>query len=304
MLSRRSFIGASVGIFGGALLPGLALRAQQAAAQITTTELGGGLFLLGGAGCNVLALRGDDGALLVDGGLAANAEALLRAVYAASGTTRIHTLINTHWHPEAVGANELVGRAGGKILAHEKTAMYLGSRVSSVTFEGKRDPLPEVARPTETTRAEGSLSFAGHRIAYGYLPAAHTDGDLFVHFSDLNVMAVGGVVSAQAWPLLDYRNGAWLGGRVRAVERLATLVKPDTRVVPADGRMMAGRDVMRQREIYDELFVTMINFMNKGYGAEDVVRDNPLKQYQAELGDPSAFLDGAYRSMLIAYVPD
>ena len=304
MLSRRSFIGASAGFFGGALFPRLALRAQQAAAQITTTDLGGGLFMLGGAGCNVLALRGDDGALLVDGGFAANAESLLRAIYAATGTTRVNTLINTHWHPEAVGANELVGRAGGKIFAHEKTAMYLGNRVSSVMFEGKRDPLPEVARPTETTRAEGSLSLGGHRIAYGYLPAAHTDGDLFVHFTDLNVMAVGGVLSAQAWPLLDYRNGAWLGGRVRAVERLASLVKADTRVVPADGRVMTGRDVMRQREIYDALFVTMINFMNKGYGAEDVVRDNPLKEYQAELGDPSAFLDGAYRSMLIAYVPD
>ena len=304
MLSRRSFIGAGAGIIGGALLPGLALRAQQSAASVTTTDLGGGLFLFGGAGCNVIALRGDDGALLVDGGLAANAEALLRAVYAATGATRVNTLIDTHWHPEAVGANELVGRAGGKIFAHEKTAMYLSNRVSSVAFEGKRDPLPEAARPSETTRGEGSLTFAGHRIAYGYLPAAHTDGDLFVHFADLNVMAVGGVISAQAWPLLDYRNGAWLGGRVRAVERLASLVKPDTRVVPADGRMMTGRDVMRQREIYDELFVTMVNFMNKGYGAEDVVRDNPLKEHQAELGDPSAFLDGAYRSMLIAYVPD
>ena len=81
-------------------------------------------------------------------------------------------------------------------------------------------------------------------------------------------------------------------------------MKPDTRVVPADGPVMTGRDVVRQRDIYDELFVTMIDYMNMGYGAEDVVRDNPLKQYEAEFGDPSAFLDGAYRSMLIAYVPD
>jgi cyclase len=303
LLSRRSFFGVGAAALGGALLPLRSARSQSSV-QIATTDLGGGLFLFGGAGCNVLALRGNDGALLIDGGLATNADALLRAVYAATGTSKIATLIDTHWHPEAIGANELVGRAGGKILAHEKTAMYLGNRVSSVTFEGKRDPLPEVARPTETTRAEGSLTFAGHRVAYGYLPAAHTDGDLFVHFVDLNVMAVGGVISAERWPLLDYRNGAWLGGRVRAVERLATLVKPDTRVVPADGRMLLGSDVVRQREIYDELFVTMINFMNKGYGAEDVVRDNPLKQYEAQFGDPSAFLDGAYRSMLIAYVPD
>ena len=91
---------------------------------------------------------------------------------------------------------------------------------------------------------------------------------------------------------------------MRALERLADLVKPDTRVVPADGPLLTGRDVVRQRDIYDELFVTMIGYMNMGFGAEDVVARNPLKQYESELGDPSAFLDGAYRSMLIAYVPD
>jgi len=302
VLSRRGFLGAGAATLGAALLPSLAARSQ-AAAQIRTTDLGG-LFLLHGAGCNVLALRGDQGALLVDGGLAANAEALLRAVFSATGNDKVHTLLNTHWHPEATGANELVGRGGGKIFAHEKSAMYLRNRVSSAAFEGRRAALPEAAWPTETTRAEGSLEFAGRKIDYGYLPAAHTDGDLFVHFPQSNVLAVGGVVAAAAWPLIDYRNGAWLGGRVRAVERLAGLVKPDTRVVPADGALLTGRDIVRQRDIYDELFVTMIGYMNKGFGAEDVVATNPLKEHGAEFGDPSAFLDGAYRSMLIAYVPD
>jgi len=285
------------------LLPPFAARSQQTAAPITTTDLGGA-FLLQGAGCNVLALRGDDGALVIDGGLAANADALLRAVFAATGNDRVHTLINTHWHSEQTGANELVGRAGGTIFAHEKTAMYLSHRASSTLSAKPLEPLPEVARPKETTRGEGSFEFAGHKIVYGYLPAAHTDGDLFVHIPDLNVMAVGGVLSAEAWPLLDYRNGAWFGGRVRAVERLAGLVKADTRVVPADGRLLTGRDIARQRDIYDQLFVTMIGYMNMGLGAEDVVARNPLAQYQTELGDASAFLDGAFRSMQIAYVPD
>jgi hypothetical protein len=44
--------------------------------------------------------------------------------------------------------------------------------------------------------------------------------------------------------------------------------------------------------------------MNSGLGAEDVVERNPLKPYESELGAASAFLDGAYRSMLLAYVPD
>jgi len=287
---------------GSTLLPSLAVRSQPV--SITTTDLGDGLFLFQGAGCNVIAQRGDDGALMVDGGLAANAGALLQAVFAATGNDRVHTLINTHWHPQQTGANEAVGRAGGTIFAHEKTAMYLGHRVTSALFEGRLEPLPEIARPKQTTRAEGTLELAGRRVDYGYLPAAHTDGDLYVQFPDSNALAAGGVASAEAWPLLDYRNGAWFGGRVRAFERLANLVRPDTRVVPADGRVMTGRDVVRQRDIYLELFQTLIGYMNMGLGAEDVVARNPLERYTDELGDASAFLDGAFRSMQIAYVPD
>jgi glyoxylase-like metal-dependent hydrolase (beta-lactamase superfamily II) len=213
-------------------------------------------------------------------------------------------LINTHWHRDHVGANELVGRAGGTIFAHEKTRQYLGNRVYLGPSGESLEPLPEIARPAKTARAEGSLEFAGQTIDYGYLPAAHTDGDLFIHFRAANVLAAGGVVSAERWPPIDYRNGAWFGGRVRALERLAGLVAVDTRVVPAHGRLMSGRDVAHQRDIYQELFLTMIGYMNMGLGAEDVVARNPLKEYEAELGDASEFLDAAFRSMQIAYVPD
>jgi glyoxylase-like metal-dependent hydrolase (beta-lactamase superfamily II) len=94
--------------------------AQQAVPRISTTDLGGAT-LLQGAGCNVIAMRGSDGALMIDGGLAANADALLAAVRSATGSSRINTLIDTHWHPEQVGANDAVGRSGGVIFAHEKT---------------------------------------------------------------------------------------------------------------------------------------------------------------------------------------
>lgn len=288
---------------GSALFPIVTAYSQQASADISIADLGG-LGLFQGAGCNVTAMPGDDGALMIDGGLAANAAALLRAVRDATGNDRVHTLINTHWHPEQTGANEAVGRAGGVIFAHENTRMYLSNRVYSVTFEGRLEPLPEAARPNEITRGDGSLEFAGTRIDYGYLPQAHTDGDLYVHFPEQNVLVAGGVVSGERWPLLDYRNGAWFGGRVRALEWLAQLVDPDTRVVPAHGRTITGRDIVRHRDIYHELFETMIDYMNRGFGPEDAVEHNPLEPHEAEFGDPSEFLYGAYRSMLIAYVPD
>jgi cyclase len=309
-LSRQRFLHAAAGAVLLACVgllpePFHAPSAQQAAAgaAITTTDLGG-LFLFQSAGGNVIAMRGEDGALMIDGGLAANADALLRAVREATGNERVHMLINTHWHPQQTGANEAVGRAGGVIFAHENTRLYLSHAVFAESFDERSEPLPEAARPTRTTRGDGSIEFAGRQVDYGHLPQAHTDGDLYVHFPDLNVLVAGGVVSAERWPLLDYRNGAWFGGRVRALQWLAELVDADTRVVPAEGPLMTGRDIVRQRDLYLDLFETMIGYMNMGFGPEDVVEHNPLAGYEDEFGDAAAFLDGAYRSMLIAYVPD
>ena len=301
--SRRGFMQAGTVAFLGTWLSSRA-NAGQAAPAITTTDLSGAM-LFRGAGGNVVALPGPNGALMIDGGRAADANALIAAVLAATGTKRVDTLINTHWHPEQTGANELVGKAGGVIVAHEKTALAESNTVySSVTFTGRLPPLPPAGRPTRTTRLDGSIEFAGGAVEYGYMPAAHTDGDLYVRVPALNLLMAGGVVSAERWPLLDYRNGAWLGGRVRALERLATLVRPDTRVVPADGRVMTGAEVVRHRDLYQKLFTTMIGYLNMGLGPEDTVQRNPLKEYTAEFGDPSEFTYGALRSMMIAYVPD
>ena len=312
--SRRHFLHAGAAALGGALLQAYPASAQQVSARISTADLGG-VTLLQGAGCNVIAMPSKDGLLMIDGGLAANADALLAAARSATSTSRVHTLINTHWHPEQTGANEAVGRGGGVIFAHEKTRMSLSNTVYSVTFTGRRPPLPEAARPNRTTRGDGSLEFGGpapsersesrgQKIDYGYMPAAHTDGDIYVHVPTMNLLVAGGVVSAEEWPLLDHRNGAWLGGRVRALERLARLVNPDTRVVPANGRVMTGSEIVRHRDMYQKLFTTMIAYLNMGLGPEDAVERNPLKEYQSEFGDPSAFTYGALKSMMIAYVPD
>ena len=171
-LTRRRFL-RSAGLAGAASLAGAFMQsppasASQGSPRITPTDLDG-LTLLQGAGCNVVAMRGQDGtdstagALMIDGGLRANADALLNAVREATGNSRVHTLINTHWHPEQTGANEVVGRDGGVIIAHEKTRMYLSNEVTSVTFEGPYGPLPEAARPNRTTYDTGSLQFAGQR---------------------------------------------------------------------------------------------------------------------------------------------
>jgi glyoxylase-like metal-dependent hydrolase (beta-lactamase superfamily II) len=302
VLTRRELFGATAGV-AASCLP-LAGAAQQGSPALAVTNLRG-LQLITGAGANVVALPGADGALMIDGGLALHAESLLAAFSEATGSDRVHTLINTHWHPEQTGANVAVGRAGGRIFAHEKTALYLGQTVYlSAVVETPLAPLPDIGRPNQTTRGEGSIDFDGKSIPHGYVPQAHTDGDLFVRFPDHNVLVAGGVVAGDRWPLLDHLNGAWYGGRVRALQRLADEVDADTIVVGASGPTLTGRDIVRLRDVYLELFDTLIDYMNRGYGPEDAEAEAPLARFNDEFGDAGEFVYGAYRSMLVAYVPE
>ena len=70
------------------------------------------------------------------------------------------------------------------------------------------------------------------------------------------------------------------------------------------GRGMTGKEIVRLRDVYQKLFSTMIGYLNKGFGPEDAVRENPLKPYEGEFGKAAQFEHDALRSMLIAYVPD
>jgi cyclase len=309
-LSRRDVLRGGLRALAGASLasvvtPGLARRAPAiTATPLSATRGPGSLTLLQGAGCNVVAMSGTDGSLLIDGGLAASSRDLLKAAQAATGNRHVSTLINTHWHPPQTGSNERVGSDGGLIISHETTRLFLGRSSTSACYSGTYGPLPPKARPTKTTREKDSLEFAGQHIDYAYLPAAHTDGDLYIHFPEQNLVAAGGPVSAERWPILDIRNGGWLGGLVRAHETLAALVKPDTCIVPAEGRLLTGADIARHRDIYQALFKQLFVYLNKGFGPDDVVAARPLQAHEDELGDPSEFLAGAYRSLFLAYVPD
>ncbi|HWL63718.1 MAG TPA: MBL fold metallo-hydrolase [Steroidobacteraceae bacterium] len=284
-----------------------------------------GLALVQGAGANVVALGGPEGALMVDGGLAANSAVLLKAIHGALGTSRVNTLVNTHWHPEQTGSNEAVGREGGTIIAHEVSRIALGHALGnrSALYEGVYGPLAKEGVPTVTTYNKGALQFAGEQVDYRYLPGAHTNGDLMVHFPKRNVLVVGGPVGSDRWPVIDYLNGGFMHGFVRTYDILTGIVKPDTIVIPADGPVLTGADVVRHKDVYWELFKQFFVLFNKGFGPKDVAEYNAGKEFMGvgqvivdrplnrepgagmvrQLGDPAKFLEYAYRSTQLATLP-
>jgi glyoxylase-like metal-dependent hydrolase (beta-lactamase superfamily II) len=338
--SRRNFLRDSAQMFAAAPLLGAAspllgapppagidyslvtspFVGKKVSAKNISAEDVAGLALFAGSGCNVVALAGANGALLVDGGFAVNSTPLLRAVHGRLGTHRIDTLVNTHWHPEQTGLNEAAGKDGGTIIGHEVTRLYAGRKVRSPLFDGTIGPLPEAARPARTTYDQVAFEFAGEQVQCHHLPAAHTGGDLCLVFPKRNVVVAGGPVTSDRWPVIDYLNGGFMHGFVRSYEILSGLVKPDTLVIPANGPVITGADVVRMKDLYWQLFKQFFVLFNKGLGPRDVaefnagkefkgvvpivadrpLQDNPILQ---QMGDPKQFLEFAYRSLQLATLP-
>ncbi|MGC1459582.1 MAG: MBL fold metallo-hydrolase [Steroidobacteraceae bacterium] len=309
-ISRRLFLRSGAQALSAASLlgavPGLAAATapdRSVSARDISVKDVSGLAVFAGSGCNVVGLAGPDGALLVDGGLAMNSAVLLKAVAENLKTRRVQTLINTHWHPEQTGSNEAVGKAGGSIISHQVSRLALGRKERSALYEGYYGPLPLKAIPTLTTYNTGTLMFAGEQVDYRYLPAAHTNGDLFIHFPKRNVIVAGGPVAADHWPVMDYLNGAFMHGFVRSYEILAQVAKADTIIIPANGPTLTGADLLKQKDMYWALFKQFFIDFNKGFGPNDIVAERPLKDYEAQYGDPAQFLDYAYRSLQLATIP-
>jgi glyoxylase-like metal-dependent hydrolase (beta-lactamase superfamily II) len=298
---RRTFIkSAAVGIVGLSL-PG-ALFAQTAT-DSGTLKLSDDLFILRQPGeANVLAQIDAKGVLLVDGGSAKGSDALLKAVSGLPGAGPVHTLFNTHWHPEQTGSNERLGKAGVTIIAHENTRLWLGQNVTWPWNGQHFAKLPKIAQPNKTFYTTGKLD---SDVRYGYVSdAAHTDGDLYVYFPKQNVLAVGGAVSGKGWPVVDWWTGGWIGGIVGGLQRLQTVANADTRIVPADGSVLSLADLRTQVDMYGKIYDTLSQMMNKGRGPTEAVAAQPAKEFEAKMGNSDEFIRRSFESLWGYLSPD
>ena len=305
--SRRDVLKLALGGAAGLVLASpLASFAQSAAAGAqgaSTIKLADDLFIIRIPGeANVIAQTSRDGVLLVDGASAGGSAALMSAVAALPGSGPVHTLFNTHWHPEQVGSNDVVGKAGKTIIAHENTRLWLTTDVKWPWNGQQFKRLPKAAQPNKTFYEKDALPSG---IRYGYIPdAAHTDGDLYVFFPQQNVLAVGDAVSGEGWPVVDYITGGWIGGIVGALGRLQTLADDQTRIVPARGPVLKLSDLKSQYEMYGTIYDRLTQLLNKGRGPGEAVAAKPTKEFDALMGNPDEFVRRAFESLWAYLSPD
>ena len=282
--SRRALLCGFAGSLAGLTVPRW-ISVGYAADGISLTPMAEKLTLLTGAGCNVLVLTTSDGQVLVDTGEGRARDALLSTLNELPGEG-VTAVFNTHWHREQVGSNEALGNAGATIFAHEKTRLKLATGYYLPDEDRYQAPLPAAALPTETFYDAGATVVGGQRIEYGYLIAAHTDGDIYVAFPELNVIATGDIISPESDPIFDWFGGGWLGGRIDALARLLELGNDATRFVPGNGPVVSRAAIQTEHDTMLELFERMVEHIRLGESPEDLLETGVLEGLGRSFNDP------------------
>ena len=205
------------------------LMERPAGLELSVRPLADGVYLVQGAGSNVVAVRGDEGVVLFDTGYAPALPALRRTLAAYAGASVSHVVV-THPHEDHMGATPSLGREA-VVVAHPGTGEAMGEPyvfVEDVTLP----PKPESALPDVEVARDTSLVLGGIRLRLAPT-VAHTNGDLSVYLPDARVAHLGDTYLA-ANPMM-YPGTEDPEAFLRELEAFLDLMAPETVVVGGHG---------------------------------------------------------------------
>jgi cyclase len=255
------------------------------------------ISVLDGGGSNIVAFSSADGIVLVDTGSANSGARVMADLKRLGANAKVHTVFNTHHHLAQTGNNDAFAAAGARIVAHDRTRQWMSVDYWLPDQDRYQKARPRAAWPTDVFFNTGSRTIGGAQIEYGYLPVAHTAGDIYVYFKAANVLAVGDVASPVNDPELDWITGAWIGGRVSAMDALLKIGNDQTRVVPGSGPVMTWAEFKAERELMEVVRQRLFKQVRQGDGPQEMVDGGVLKGLARTWQDPYKFLYAAARGL-------
>ena len=295
-MSRRQFLQRAMLSSAVLCFPNFAAATSDQA--LRWQKLQDNVFLVRGPDFNACVFSGNDGVCLIDGGTEAQSKQLLKLIRANCQQGLPQVLFNTHWHRQQTGCNSMLGRHGATIIAHENTKLWLTTEVISTWENLTYSPLPKQALPNRTFFYDTQqLQFNGEAIEYGYLPQAHTDGDIYVRFAERNIVIAGGVVAYDHFPIVDYVSGGWLGGMIDALKAIIAMTDEETVIVPALGEPCKRTDVQRQLQLCENLIGKIATNYYRGLTYQDFLDTKPIDDSYLNRSSPDVFLRTAYEGV-------
>jgi glyoxylase-like metal-dependent hydrolase (beta-lactamase superfamily II) len=118
-----------------------------------------------------------------------------------------------------------------------------------------------------------------------------------VFFKDSNVLAVGDVSSPTRDPELDYFTGAWIGGRVDAMDRLLKLADDKTRIVPGFGPVIGRSDLKTERDMMAAIYERTVDRVREGDSPDDMLKAGVMNDLSRTFRDPKKFIYDVHKGL-------
>jgi len=309
-------VSAAVATVGG-------VRAQQQNfdnVQIDAVKVTDNVYMLVGAGGNVTVQFGPEGVLVVDTSYAQMSGKILAEIRKLSSEP-IRYVVNTHVHPDHIGGNEAIAKAGrtraggnvvgdlgagatnqAAVLAHENVLNRM-----SMPPPGQQE-VPSAAWPTETyIGKKKEMIFNNEAVQIIHEENAHTDGDSLVFFRRNDVIATGDLFTTTMYPFIDEANGGTINGYVDALNDILDLTvasnvnEGGTMVIPGHGRLCDEQDVIEYRDMVTIVRDRIREYVKRGMTLEQVKAKKPTLDWDRRYGDgfvkPDAFIDVVYKQL-------
>ncbi|MCB9913892.1 MAG: MBL fold metallo-hydrolase [Planctomycetes bacterium] len=278
---------AATWVFGGA---------PTSSREAVVHHVGGRVSYIENRGGNIGVLATEAGALVVDAQFAEVAqenEAVVRELAPAGPIW----LVNTHWHPDHTGGNEVFA-ASAQIVAQTNVRRRLAG---DATIGGRvREDAPAAALPTITYPNGVKLYFGGEEVRLVHVPHAHTDGDTVVHFVESNVIHMGDVWFQRGYPFIDLDSGGSVQGTVDGVEAVLGWAPPGARFITGHGEAGTAEDLREYLAMIREVRARVAKGLAEGQDVDALMAAGVTADYDARWSWD--FIDG--RKFVTALVRD
>jgi glyoxylase-like metal-dependent hydrolase (beta-lactamase superfamily II) len=267
---------------------------------IKITKLYDNVYLLQGAGGNMVAQSGADGDLQIDSSFA-TAVPHIKEALASLSKDAPDLLINTHWHFDHTDGNAGLRDAGFRILAHQKTRERL-STPQVVKMLGMSLPAaPGAALPTITFDRTMHLYHNGDSLDLVHFEPAHTDTDIYIHFHKADVLHLGDTWFNGFYPFIDESSGGSIGGMIRANQRALEIATETTKIIPGHGPLGDKAGLRKFHDMLSDIRDKVAQLKSSGLNEADAVAKKPTASYDEQWGHgmltPDQFAGLVYRTI-------
>ena len=271
------------------------------ATEITTEQVGDGLYVLFGVGGNIAVSVGEQGVLIVDNmfpEMIPKVEAAIKEI----GGDGIDFAVNTHWHFDHAEGNLAVGPAGTWIVAHEESAQMMAASnpINLVITKYRQQAYPPDARPAITYDDHMRFHFNGGAIDLIHAGPAHTAGDTAVIFREHNAVHFGDVFNNAGYPFIDVDSGGGVDGMIRFCETILAEIGDDGIVIPGHGPVTDAAALKAYIDMLKTVRGRVLALMEEGKSLLEVVASRPTSDFDETYGPEMqslGFVDRVYTSL-------